>query len=46
LVFPVHLPDTLEQADPIPCIARARNNRPKLLLKAKAKRGKENIHSV
>jgi hypothetical protein len=41
LYFAIHLPDTLEQADPIPCIARARNNRPKLVLKAKAKRGEE-----
>ncbi len=32
------LPDTLEQADPIPCIARAMNKRPKLLLNANAKK--------
>ena len=32
------LPDTLEHADPIPCIARATKRRPKLLLKAKANR--------
>jgi hypothetical protein len=31
------LPETLEQADPTPCIARAMNKRPKLLLKANAK---------
>ncbi len=37
IFFHIYLPDTLEQADPMPCIARARNNRRKLLLKAKAK---------
>lgn len=35
--FLLPLPDTLEQAEPIPCIARAMNKSPKLLLNAKAK---------
>ena len=36
-------PDTLEQAEPMPCIARAKNNRPKLLLNTKAKDNKMKI---
>jgi len=38
MIFLFALPETLEQADPIPCIARAMNRRPKLLLNANAKK--------
>jgi hypothetical protein len=45
MIFLFVLPETLEQADPIPCIARAMNRRPKLLLNANAKKKKTNYFS-
>ncbi len=46
MVFLFVLPETLEQADPIPCIARAMNRRPKLLLNANAKKKRQIIFLI